>query len=161
MCKLIFEGVVKQNQHYFKLLTQNKYYFVPTVNPDGSALIDKTYKETGIIFWKRTNMNINTQLNDTCKVEDAGVDLNRNYGYNWGTGDIDVFECQKEFEAYPGKKAFSEPETRAMRDFILSKKKELKFAINFHSYGNMVVMPINSESGSALKKKFPQIDEIF
>jgi hypothetical protein len=38
-------------------------------------------------------MNINTPINDTCKVEDAGVDLNRNYGYNWGTGDIDVLEC--------------------------------------------------------------------
>ena len=121
-----------------------KYYFIPTVNVDGAALIEQTYKEKGIIIWKRTNMNINTVLNDTCTVDDAGVDLNRNYGYNWGTGDIDRVECQKEFEAFPGKSAFSEPETAAMRDFILSKKEQLKFVFNFHSFGKMVVMPINS-----------------
>jgi len=38
-------------------------------------------------------MNINTPLNDTCHDYDAGVDLNRNYGYSWGTGDIDKVEC--------------------------------------------------------------------
>jgi hypothetical protein len=155
MCKLIFEGIVNQNQEYFKLLAQNKYYLIPTVNVDGAALIEKTYKKDGIIIWKRTNMNINTPLNHTCTVDDAGVDLNRNYAYNWGTGDVDHIECKKIFEAFPGASAFSEPETRAMRDFILSKKKELKFVFNFHSYGKMVVMPINSESPSALREKHP------
>lgn len=96
-------------------------------------------------------MNINTPLNDTCLESDAGVDLNRNYGYSWGTGDIDKIECQKEFEAYPGKAAFSEPETRAMRDFLVSKKEELKFVFNFHSFGKMVVMPINAKPGNALR----------
>jgi carboxypeptidase T len=100
---------------------------------------------------KRTNMNIGTALNESCTDVDAGVDLNRNYGYSWGTGDLDRIECQKEYEAYPGKGPFSEPETHAMRDFLISKKDELKFVFNFHSFGNMVVMPINAEPGNALR----------
>jgi len=54
-------------------------------------------------------------------------------------------------DSFPGKAAFSEPETRAMRDFLISKKEELKFVLNFHSFGRMVVMPINAESGNALR----------
>ena len=148
MCKLLFEGIVKQKQEYFKLLVQNKYYFIPTVNVDGAQLIEDTYKETGVVVEKRTNMNINTPINDTCTVVLAGVDLNRNYGYSWGTGSVDKVECLNDTKGNGGiigKEPFSESETRAMRDFMLSKKNELKFVINFHSYGKMVIIPLDAE----------------
>ena len=38
-----------------------------------------------------------------------------------------------------------------MRDFLVSKKQELKFVFNFHSLGRMVVMPINAKPGNALR----------
>ena len=59
--------------------------------------------------------------NGKCKPEDAGVDLNRNYGMDWGvfeaSGDKDQSSdpCG---ESYKGKSAFSEKETQALRDFI-------------------------------------------
>ena len=42
-------------------------------------------------------------------------------------------EC--EGDTFRGPHAFSEPETIAMRDWLTSKKDELKFVYNFHSAG--------------------------
>jgi len=53
--------------------------------------------------------------NTQCTATEAGVDLNRNYGYKWGVGDSGRSECD---ETYHGASAFSEPETRAMRDWL-------------------------------------------
>ena len=104
-------------------------------------------------------MNMQAKSSSNCTVENAGVDLNRNYGYKWGEGQVDAAECQ-EMEAYPGKEAFSEPETRAIRDFLKSTP-NIKFVFNFHSAGKMMVTPINAEVPMALKSKFPEIHEIF
>ena len=46
-----------------------------------------------------------------------GVDLNRNFPWRWRSGPRDVF--------YPGPKAASEPETRAMMGFILDIRPQL------------------------------------
>jgi len=39
-------------------------------------------------------------------------------------------------EFYPGKKAFSEKESQAIKAFMDAHKDEVKFVINFHSNGN-------------------------
>ena len=52
-----------------------------------------------------------------------GVDLNRNFGYQWGSSSIfnqvggTHLPC---LETYSGPKAWSELETRAIRDFVLA-----------------------------------------
>jgi hypothetical protein len=60
----------------------------------------------------------------------GGVDLNRNYGYQWDA------QCQSgspypSAEDYRGPEPFSEPETQAIRDLALSNN--FKYAISFHS----------------------------
>ena len=52
---------------------------------------------------------------------------------------------------YRGPAPFSEPETQTMRDFVLARKDSLKFALNYHSYGNMVIIPY-SGTDDELKK---------
>ena len=69
---------------------QNKYYVIPTVNVDGLAFIEDNYVQKGVLLDKRTNMNINS---DKCEKTMAGVDLNRNYGYQFGKGDTTGIEC--------------------------------------------------------------------
>ena len=49
-----------------------------------------------------------------CK--NLGVDLNRNYGFQWGEGSQKKDPCID--ETYKGPHAFSEPETMAMKNFI-------------------------------------------
>jgi protein MpaA len=59
------------------------------------------------------------------------VDLNRNWDYRWRSGARDGY--------YPGPSPFSEPETRAMRDFISEIQPET--SIWFHQPWNAVLRP--------------------
>jgi len=77
-----------------------------------------------------------------CDQTTAGVDINRNYGYNFGEGDNKEDPCS---ETYRGPHAFSEPETIAMRDFLTAHKKDISFVYNFHSFGNKFVIPFNGK----------------
>ena len=49
-----------------------------------------------------------------------GVDINRNFGFNWGTNDLGSSPepCSP---IYRGESAFSEPETSVLKDFMLNK----------------------------------------
>lgn len=56
-----------------------------------------------------------------------GVDPNRNFGYHWGEvkeGGASLDPCH---ETYAGPRAFSEPETKAMADYILANKKDIRY----------------------------------
>lgn len=73
--------------------------------------------------------------------DNLGVDLNRNYGYEWGVDDTGSSGLPCE-EDYRGKSAFSEPETQGIRDFVVAHP-NLKIALNFHAWGNLLVVPFN------------------
>ena len=65
-----------------------------------------------------------------CKAgEEVGVDLNRNYGVSFSNDRGSSSEpCAQN---YRGAHPFSEPETRAIRDFLVAHKDEIKFVYNF------------------------------
>jgi len=93
------------------LIDEREIWFVPIVNPDGYVYVAEAQDP----LWRR-----NRRDNDTTCVDSLpsfGVDLNRNYGFQWGGGSNDPCNL-----AYQGPAPFSEPETRAMRGFILDKR---------------------------------------
>ena len=49
-------------------------------------------------------------------------------------------------ETYRGQRAFSEPETAAVRDFILQRSADIKLYLTFHSYGQMFLYPWGYDS---------------
>ena len=67
-----------------------------------------------------------------------GVDLNRNFGYKWGY-DNDGSNPDSTRDNYRGAKPFSEPETKAVRDFCI--KHNFLICINYHTYSNLIVPP--------------------
>ena len=74
-----------------------------------------------------------------------GVDLNRNFGYKWGH-EVNIFDPRPAspipcLDTYHGGQAFSEPETRAVRDFVMSKRHRLHGYLAFHSFGNKILYP--------------------
>jgi len=97
-------------------------YIAPIVNPDG-------YEYTRTTRLWRGNRNT--------KICNKGVDLNRNFnGYNaWKTS-----TCG---EMYSGDKPISEIESQIMLDFVneISKKQKVIGAIDFHSYGQLILWP--------------------
>lgn len=106
------------------LLARTEVVVVPIVNPDGYE-----FTWTDFRFWRK---NLRDNGDGTW-----GVDLNRNWSYGWGgegsSGDGDS-------EIYRGPFPFSEPETAAMRDFILAQP-NLRAHVDIHSYSQLVLQP--------------------
>lgn len=94
-------------------------WVVPVVNPDGYQ-----YTWTGKRFWRKNRRG------------DFGVDLNRNFGVGWGG---DGSSTSKRSEVYRGEREFSEPESRAIRDF--AKREQVALHVDFHAYGQLVLYP--------------------
>lgn len=111
------------------LVNERQMYFVPVVNPDGYVRNQTTNPNGGGNWRKNRRLNAGGSY---------GVDLNRNYGYMWGYDNIGSSNNPSS-DTYRGTAAFSEPEIQAMRDFCLGHA--FKLALNFHSYGNLLIYP--------------------
>lgn len=67
-----------------------------------------------------------------------GVDLNRNWDFHWGETGASDDPCR---ETYAGSRAFSEPETTAVSDFIMDHRDRLQVYLTLHSYSQMWLIP--------------------
>ncbi|HDH58230.1 MAG TPA: hypothetical protein ENF16_06435, partial [Bacteroidetes bacterium] len=99
-------------------------WFLPVFNPDGYVYNEQIAPSGGGMWRKNRRDNGGGSY---------GVDLNRNWGFNWGYNNIGSSGSPGS-ETYRGTAPFSEPETEAVRQFC----NEHSFAIvlNFHSYGD-------------------------
>nr|CAD7425783.1 unnamed protein product [Timema monikensis] len=82
-------------------------------------------------MWRKTR---STLENTTCK----GVDVNRNFDFHWGQTGASLNPCQSD---YAGPKPFSEPEARALRNYVLSDAKRILLYVSLHSYGKFLMYP--------------------
>ena len=64
--------------------------------------------------------------------------MNRNYGHKWGGQGASRQPCS---ETFAGSKAFSEPETKAVNDFLARSSANFKASCSFHSYGQYILYP--------------------
>lgn len=111
------------------LVDNLELYFIPCVNPDG-YIYNETTNPDGFGFWRKNRRDNGDGT--------YGVDLNRNYGYFWGNdnnGSSPITNSQ----TYRGPAPFSEPETRAMRDFCMAH--DFLFTLNYHTSGNLLIYP--------------------
>ena len=111
------------------LVNEGALYFIPCINPDGYLYNESTDPQGGGLWRKNRRQNANGSF---------GVDLNRNYGYQWGYDNIGSSTNQNS-ETYRGLAAFSEPETRLVRDFCLAHN--FRFVLNYHTFSNLLIYP--------------------
>ncbi len=104
-------------------------YFIPCLNPDG-YVFNQTSNPGGGGMWRKNRRNNGDGS--------FGVDLNRNYGHFWGLNDLGS-SPNPGSQTYRGPEPFSEPEIRAIRDFMLARN--FVFAQNYHTYGNLLIHP--------------------
>ncbi|XP_023315913.1 carboxypeptidase B-like [Trichogramma pretiosum] len=103
-------------------------YIIPMINPDG---YEYTHHNETTRLWRKTRSKL---PGSDC----FGVDANRNFDFNWlGAGTSSV-PCSN---TYAGPYAFSEPETRALRDFVLAHKNDIKAYLSLHSFGQYMLHP--------------------
>ncbi|MFG0257708.1 MAG: M14 family zinc carboxypeptidase [Phycisphaerales bacterium JB043] len=113
------------------LLSRVDVYVVPVVNPDGYV-----YSWGPERFWRK-NRRDNGDGN-------FGVDPNRNWGGTWWGG-AGSSSWTGAFN-YHGTSAFSEPETQAVRDFVLAHP-EMRAMLDIHNYGQLVLSPWGHQTG--------------
>ena len=104
------------------IVSQSEVFIVPVVNPDGYA-----FTWAGTRLWRK---NRRDNLDGT-----FGVDLNRNWGYQWGGPGS---SAATNSETYRGTSAFSEPESAALRDFVAARSGVVA-NIDFHSYSQLIL----------------------
>lgn len=111
------------------LVDNTEMYFVPVFNVDGYAYNIST-NPAGGGMWRKNRRNSGSG--------NFGVDINRNYGYQWGYDDIGSSPSPGS-EVYRGTAAFSEPETRMMKYFC--QNHEFQVAVNYHSHADLLLSP--------------------
>jgi murein tripeptide amidase MpaA len=107
------------------LLDRSEVWIVPIVNPDGLEYSIYVYR-----YWRK-NRRMNADGS-------YGVDLNRNYSYQWGYDNIGS-SSNPVSNTYRGTAPFSEPETRAVRDFVQAH--DFQVLISFHNFTQIILYP--------------------
>uniref|UniRef100_A0A0C9RW39 CBPB_3 protein n=2 Tax=Fopius arisanus TaxID=64838 RepID=A0A0C9RW39_9HYME len=152
----ILSQLVEKNSTYAKLLDTTDWMILPLANPDGYE-----YSHTGDRLWRKTR-STHQEDNQSSRYTPAGlfhlvthytqwlwgkcegVDPNRNFDYHWGEdrnyrrGGASNDPCH---ETYEGPRAFSEPETKAMADYIMANRHNIKLYLTLHSYNQMWLVP--------------------
>jgi len=122
------------NPEIVELLDTTEIYLVPMVNPDGFVYNESTNPLGGGMWRKNRRLNVDGS---------RGVDINRNYPYEWG--------CEggssgtPSSETYRGTAPGSEPEVQALmalinaHDFVVRQ--------SYHTYANLTLYPWGYTTG--------------
>lgn len=107
------------------LVDQSEIWIIPLVNPDGL--------EYSIHFYRYWRKNRRDNGDGT-----YGVDLNRNYGFQWGY-DNNGSSPSTSSNVYRGTSPFSEPESQAIQNFYA--QHQFLSLISYHSYSQVILYP--------------------
>ncbi|MGE3107675.1 MAG: M14 family zinc carboxypeptidase [Phycisphaerales bacterium] len=108
-----------------RVLDRVTFIVVPVSNPDGYAF---TWTPGNRLWRKNRRQNSDGTF---------GVDINRNWGFQWGGVGASPTPSN---ETYRGASAWSEPETRNLRDYILTRP-DIRAHIDLHSYSQYILYP--------------------
>lgn len=108
-------------------------WFVPMVNPDGVTLVQSGANavKNGALA---TKINGGSTNFNRWKANVRGVDLNDNFASKWET--IRGGNTKPSYMAYKGPAPFSEPEAKALRDFM--KSRSFQSYVSYHSSGQIM-----------------------
>ena len=143
-----------------ELFFQTDIIFVPVVNVDSYLIINENWAGDE---WESARMlRKNQHDDDKCSKWTQGVDLNRNYGFKWNRNPMEGGSNKPCDIDYRGPKAFSEPETKAMKRFV-EDRPEIVSAMNFHAWGDLWIMPFNyiNDSKDRPLEKMPKFYKVY
>jgi hypothetical protein len=103
-------------------------FVVPVINVDGYQVVTSGEDPR----WRKNRRD--TNADGLLDLRD-GVDINRNYDFNWAQGGSGDSESERYRGAYP----FSESEAIAMASF--AKQKRFLASISYHSFGQVLYYP--------------------
>ena len=116
----------KGNSRIVSLINAREIHFIPAVNPDG---LEYDIKGNEYQMWRK-----NRKRNSNGSY---GVDLNRNYGFDWGKGGS---SSNPNSDTYMGTTPFSEPETQSIKNYVESLSR-VKILLSYHTYSSLILYP--------------------
>lgn len=124
--KYLLEQYKANNERIVSLINNRDIHIIPMVNPDGAEydISSSQYK-----MWRK---NRSRNSDGT-----SGVDLNRNYGFQWGTGGSSKNPSS---ETYMGPNAFSEIESQAIKNYV-DAHANITTLLSFHTYSQLILYP--------------------
>ncbi|XP_047027952.1 metallocarboxypeptidase A-like protein MCYG_01475 [Helicoverpa zea] len=128
------DSLVKNYDKQPEYMKKRDWHVIPVLNPDGydySLTVDR--------LWRKNRR----RLSGACQ----GVDLNRNFAYNWGKEETSQTVCDP---YYCGPMPFSEEETKAFKR--LTDGTHFSGYLSIHSAGTKVLFP--KTSGETYQKQF-------
>jgi carboxypeptidase T len=117
------------------LLDHRVLYVAPVVNPDGYKVNHDHWLAHGSHSFHRKNAR-DTNGNGLVDNGTDGVDINRNYGHEWGLPGSSPNPLDA---TYRGTAPFSEPETSVQRDLV--NLLQPKTGLSFHTWGDLLIHP--------------------
>jgi len=118
-----------------QIVDTREIWIMPMVNPDGVQhdVGSGTYQN-----WRK-----NRQMNTATPPAPIFTDLNRNWSYKWAC--CGGSSGTRSSDTYRGPSAFSAPETKAIRDFVLGRKvgavQQIKLMLDIHTFSELVLWP--------------------
>lgn len=115
------------------LVNNRELFIIPCMNPDGWEY-NRAIEPDGGGGWRKNRRNNGDGT--------FGVDLNRNWSVDWNDCSGASSSCgsgSTSSDVYWGPSAFSEPETQAVRNFVLSH--HLVSCVDQHSFGPYYSLP--------------------
>lgn len=133
------------NERVIGLMKNRDIHIIPMVNPDGAEydIQDGNYK-----MWRK---NRSKNANGT-----FGTDLNRNYGFQWGTGGSST---NPNNDTYMGTKPFSEPETVNIKNYVEANP-NITILLSFHTYSQLILYPWGHKYDGIENGKDLQVHEV-
>lgn len=116
----------KGNPRLVHLLNGRDIHIIPAVNPDG---LEHDIEGGNYKMWRK-NRRANSDGS-------YGVDLNRNYAFQWGTGGSSSNPAS---DTYKGPQPFSEPETQAVKAYIEAHQ-NISTLLSFHTFSELILYP--------------------
>ncbi|RZF47909.1 hypothetical protein LSTR_LSTR011885 [Laodelphax striatellus] len=123
----VLKELIENRQAHGINMKKIDFYIAPFINPDGYV-----YSRQSDRFWAKNRKKFE---DDQC----FGVNLNHNWNSHWG--EEKVYRENICSWKYPGPFPFSEPETRAVSEFLVRHAKNLKVFISFQAYGHTMEYP--------------------
>lgn len=133
----------KSNKKLEQMLQNLDVYVTPVINVDGYTF---SWANNSTRLWRKSRSA--PPPGSSC----YGVDLNRNYKANWGTVGVSFDGCSN---TYCGTSPASEPETKAVMDFVGEMVNKTLCFLTIHSAGQLILLPYGHPEVSA-----PNYDEL-
>ncbi len=135
MAVALFRNLVNghgTDRHITELVDETEITILFSLNPDGS---EYDHASGTILSWRKNRQ-------PTSGSSEIGTDINRNFGYHWGTNPLNA---SPSVWTYRGPSPWSTPEASAFKRYVdgrvIGGEQQIRVHVTFHQHGRIVLYP--------------------